>query len=168
MAKKGSRRRRNPNFVALPVQATIAPGALADNTVFAQVLTQLSQDLWVHKAKLSWTLRNLTPGEGPIYVGLASNDLSVTEIKEAIEAKPVSSSDRIAKERAGRPVRQVGQFNGLAEAESLNDGKPIHTRCKFALANSAEVNAYVMNQSGAALTTGSGVEVNGHIFGTWK
>ncbi len=166
--KRATGRKRRSRFQAIPVNANLALTTLADTVVLGQVLTALSQDAWAISAKLTYALRGLTAGQGPLRVVLFSNDLSVAEVGEALDASPVSESDRVARERASRPVRQVGMFAGDATEETLNDGKPISTKLNWAIANSSEINMGIRNESGAPLTTGAVVEVNGFVFINWR
>ncbi len=173
MAKHRGRKGRKTSssaFQALPVNQTIALATLADQTVLMADLTAIADDMWMQSADLSWTLRDAAVGEGPIAVGLAHNDLSVSEVKEAINAVPASRSDIVARERSRRPVRRVGQFTGgVATSEvALFNGVEKRTPVKMYFAESSDLAAYAMNQSGATLTTGAVVTINGTIYGTWK
>ncbi len=116
---------------------------------------------------LYWVIRDLTPGEGPIEVGVDHNDLSVGESAEALDAEVVSPSNIIERERASRPVRRSGVFFGLAESEVLNNGKPIRTKMMFSLDPGFNARAWARNKSGAALTTGAIITVTGKMWGRW-
>ncbi len=172
MAKHKRRGRKfNSKFQVIPVNATIALGTLASETALLQNLTILQDDFWAQSADLIWAIHDLTPGQDPIAVGLANGDLSVAEVKEALNASPVSRSDIVARERARRPIRKVGQFSSQDASSSsnrLNDGKAIRTTVKMYMAEGTELNAFAFNQSGAALTTGAIVRVWGDIYGEWR
>ncbi len=161
-------RKYNSKFQALPVNDTSALGTLADATVLRSGLTNLSDDFWFQSADLMFTLDGLTPGEAPIMVGVAHGDLSVVEIKEAIEAKPTNRGDIVAREQARRPVRQVGTFAGQVVNDTLNDGKPIRVPLKMYVAEGIELNMFSFNRSGAVLTTGATVSINGVLYGEWR
>lgn len=168
-AHKGRKRRRySANFQAIPIQTALALSTLADGVVLSTVLGNFAQSAYAIRADLTWALRSHTGGEGPIMVGIASGDLSVVEIAEAEDASPTSASDYVNRERAGRPVRRVGAFNGLSTEEVLNNGKLIRTKLRWNCANGTEPVAYVRNQSGATLTTGSAVEITGMMYINWK
>ncbi len=166
--KKWIRKTANRAFQALPISASMALSTLADNTVLSAAITALADDFWVNSAHLTWTLRDLTPGEGPIHIGMANLDLSVAEIKSAISATVTSRSDIIEREEARRPVRRVGSFDGLSEAQTLNNGNPIKTIVKMYLAEGIEMGIWALNASAATLTTGAIVEVIGMLYGNWK
>ncbi len=171
MAKRQVRRKqRNSAFQALKVNAILTLGALGLETAITQALTVLADDFWVQSADLAWTIRLLTSLEGPVALGLANGDLSVAEIKEAINASPVSRSDIIAREQARRPIREVGQVSADSDGGvlQLNDGQPVRTSVKMYLAEGTELNAFAFNQTGVALTTGAIVRIWGTLYGTWK
>ncbi len=161
----------NKAFQALPVNASLALSTLATETALTVALSALADDFYVISADLTWTIRDLTGGEDPIHVGLANGDLSVAEIKEAINAAPTSRSDIVAREHARRPIRRIGSFvSGSANlfGNYLNDGKPIRTKVKMYLAEGVELNAFAFNASGAALTTGAVMRVYGTLYGRWS
>ncbi len=164
-------RKANSAFQALQVDTELALSTLANNTVLAQALTILSDDFWVISGDLNWLMIGMTPGEDPLYVGIANGDLSVAEIKEAINASPVSRSDIVEREQARRPVRKVGAFtqqDAATVAQRLNDGKPIRTKIRMYLAEGTELNMWAHNKSGATLTTGAKLHCYGTLYGVWK
>ncbi len=168
MAKHPKSRRRSSRFQVIKFNANRALTTLADTVVVSQVLTALSQDFFAIAADCRWAIRGLTAGEGPLNVGYHNSDLSVTEITESLDASPTSESDIIARERTRRPVRSAGTFSGATTEEVLNNGKPIRTKLRFNLANSLEVSAFIRNESGAPLSTGAVVEMQGKIYGHWR
>ncbi len=168
--KRGGRRRsRNRNFIAIPFQVTKGLGTLASDVVVSQNLTNpFGEDLYIISIDGAWSLRDLTAGEGPIGVGYHHGDLTVTEVLENLQAQLTDPDDIIQKERARRPVRSVGQFPGLAQGESLNNGNRFRTRIGFTVGNDHNINMYVINRSGVAnLTTGAEVVLDGVIYGRW-
>lgn len=170
MARKRNPVRRSFNSArqVLPVDDQSVLGTLADGTVLRSGLTALTDDFWFQAADLSWAIDGHTIAEGPIVVGIAHGDLSVTEIKEAIEAKPTNRGDVVAREQARRPVRIIGQFSGDTANEKLNDGKPIRTPVKMYVAEGVELNMFSFNKSGAPLTTGATINIQGYLYGSWK
>ncbi len=162
------RRGRNANFFVSKVNTSIALGALVNNTVIGGTLIDLAQDAYLISADLTWSLHNLTAGEGPIAVGLNNNALSVAEIGEALDASPTSQSDIITKEQASRPVRNAGQFPGLNTEEVLNNGGIRRVKLKFVLSQSQDLSAWARNLADATLTTGAILQVIGKVYGNWK
>ncbi len=108
--------------------------------------------------------------DGPVTVGFAHSDYSVTEIKEALEsALSISPSDKISAERARRLVRIVGQFTPqVQDATSggmvLNDGKPISTRLNWPMSIGMQVNIFAYNNDNNALQTGAIVHAMGDLW----
>ncbi len=170
MARHRRRQRRptNTSFQALPVNGVLSLGTLANATALAGALTVITDDFWFQSGDLSWTLDGMTAGEGPIYVGLSNGDLSVSEIKESINAIPTSRSDIINRERARRPIRRVGQFSVVDTGEKLFDGRTERQTIKMYVAEATQLNFFAFNQSGASLTTGGVLSVYGTLYGNWK
>ncbi len=168
--KRGRKGRKyNSAFQVLPVNVSLALATLANNTALVTPMITIDDDFWVQSADLLWSIRTLSPGQVPIHVGIANGDLSVAEIKEALNALPVSRSDIVQREHARRPVRRVGVFgNGALTDDALENGTKIRTTIKMYLAEGTDVNMYAFNQSGASLTTGAIVQVTGVIYGSWR
>ncbi len=146
----------------------MALGTLGNGVAIAVALTSLgATKVYCISADLQWALDDATGAEGPIAVGMASGDLTVGEMVEAIDAQPTSRSDRIPMERARRPVRKAGQFSVFSTHETLNDGKAIRTPLKFYIDEGVELMAYARNRSGATLTTGAVLTVTGTLYMTW-
>ncbi len=164
MAKHGKGRRR---YSLRRVRTTggITLGTLANVTVVTSAILGAADGAYrLMSLSQSWALKNLTVGEGPVTVGYAHGDYTVTEIKEAIEAgASISIGNKIANEQANRLVRIIGSFSGEAE-EVLNDGKPMKIRLNWAIPIGTTVNIFAYNDSGAALTTGGIIEVTGPVW----
>ncbi len=140
----------------------------ATNIVVAgDILASLSEDFWVNAVKLSWTLNGATPGEGPLVIGVAHGDYSVTEIKENLDVSYIDPDDKIAREQATRLVRRVGQFPVLAADEVLENGIEVLTKCRFTIGDGKSLDAWVMNRSGSTLTTGAIIRFAGTVSGRW-
>ncbi len=161
-------KKQNSRFQALPVNAALSIGTLADQTATTGNLTAITDDFWCQSADLSWSMDDHTAGEGPLMIGVNNGDLTGAEITEALDAAPVSRSDIINRERARRPVRRMGVFSGLSTNEALFDGKLQRYPLKIYLAESIELEMFVFNNSGAALTTGTVINVYGTIYGEWR
>ncbi len=161
--------RRKQRFVYIPFTAQVALATLNDNTVLSAGLfgTVLVEDLYFHRIDATWSIRDLTPGEGPIEVGLNHGDYTNAEILEALDANLFDPTDLVAAEQAGRKVRRVGKFSGALEAEVLNDGKPIRRAIRFKIGSTKEMEMFAVNRSGANLTTGAILDVEGVVIGKW-
>ncbi len=115
----------------------------------------------------TWSIKNHTGGEGPLDVGYADDNYSVTEIAEANIAQPTGPGDRIQVERSQRRVRKVGTFPGLSTEETLNDGKPIKTRLNWLITDSNTLAGWLQNRADSTLTTGTILDLSGYINGVW-
>ncbi len=113
--------------------------------------------------KATWSIEGLVATEGPITVGLAHDDYTVTEIKEALEAAAaIDPGDKIAQEQANRLVRVVGTLGQATEA--LNNGEPISTKLNWLIGVGHAINMFAFNESTAALTTGSTIHCIGNLW----
>ncbi len=166
LAKTYPKRRPRYSLRRVPITPFVALGALVAGIAVKVGLTGTSDAQYrLISAKLTWTMHNHTVGQGPISVGFAFGDYTVTEIKEALEiASSISIGDKIAQEKANRWVRQIGSFAGESVSEVLNDGKPIHTRLNWAVPIGETVAMFAYNNDTNDLTTGSVVGIMGDIF----
>ncbi len=170
MAKARPRRRRwTADMAGVPFTEATALLTLASVTVVTSSLLPVSDNEYrVLSVSNLWSLRDATLSEGPIIVGYAHGDYSVTEIKQCIEAEAsMVRGDKIEAERANRLVRRVGIFTGDTSDQTLNDGKPIRTRLNWVIPVGKTLNAWAYNQSGASLTTGSELVSNGKATLKW-
>ncbi len=168
MAKKHGRSR---NFVAIPFTESLDLLTLADDTVKVSGILggSLTEDLYIISIKAGWSLKAAgAAGQGPYAVGFSHGDLSATEVKEALTAQPLGPNDIIANEKARRPVRRVGVFQGFHTEEFMNQGVDIKTTVKLTVNDGKDINIYVHNKSGAVQTTGNLIQLTGVIFGRWR
>jgi len=172
MPKRNRRykRSRKKNFVAIPFNTAITVGApVADAVVAVDALgNDLGEDLYLISLDAAWSIRDHTVAEGPLQVGVAHGDLSVTEIAEAINAEMTDPDDIIQKERSRRPVRKAGAFAGLSSEEVLENGAMVRTKCKFSIGDGHNLSLWVINSSGATLTTGTLINIIGTLYGRWQ
>ena len=165
MAKKGRRGRRwTSNMKSVRVDGLNTLGTLADGIVTNGTMLDASDEEYrVLSLSTIWTLRDFTAGEGPIVVGYAHGDYSVTEVKECLDAQAaIARGDKIVNEQANRLVRIVGAFPGILANESLNDGKPIRTRLNWHIPDGKTVVGFAWAKGGVAnLTTGADVQTFG-------
>lgn len=161
-------RKRKGKFVVLNDDPVVSLSTLADLTVKEASGLTLVQGVYVNSVDIIPALRDLTPGEGPIVVTLSDGPLTVTEIKECLEANPLFQGDVPATEHAKRRVRIVGQFSGELASEIMNDGKfirvPIRWHCPPA-GSLPVLGAY--NKSGGTLTTGAEVSAQIKYYCNW-
>ncbi len=164
-----ARRRRRRRMVWIPFNAAVALSTLANNAAIAGSVLTFGEDFFMVGMKATWTMDDNTTGENPLDVGFAHGDLSVSEILEAIDASQADPDDIIAVERARRPVRKVGTFSeSVLTKNTLNDGKAITTRFKRSIGDGHALDLFAVNRSGATLTTGTRIIVDGHLYGRWQ
>ncbi len=164
MAKKRSRRRRRFNLRQVRVTPELALATLASDTALVVGMTGVAVNSYrCRSIKGVWNKRLATAGEGPITVGFAHSDYSVTEIKECLETLNIDPGNKVAQERAKRLIRIVGTFGSNAN-EALNDGKPISTKLNWLITEAFQVNFFVFNDDTVALTTGSLVNFTGNMW----
>ncbi len=168
-AHRRRRRKWTGDMQIVPVANALALSTLADVTVISGGITSAATEAYrVLSAKMTWAVRDFPVGLGPITVGYAHSDYSVTEIKEALEAfAAIDRGNLIAREQASRLVRRVGVFNGLLTEETLNDGKALSTKLNWPMVTGDTLNAFAYNQAGAPLTGSTEVVTNGTIFLKW-
>ncbi len=162
MARKGSKRKFNLRRVRVSPRQALT--TLASNIVVAGALTASADGAYRAKSvKATWGITELAATEGPITVGYAHSDYSVTEIKEALEASAaINQGNKVAQEQANRLVRVVGVLNG--GDDQLNDGKPISTKLNWLIAIGQNINIFAYNDGSDALTTGANVTCMGDMW----
>ncbi len=155
--------------MAIPFQTQLPLLTLANGTVLVVAATSaLGEDLFVISVDSQITIRGLTAGETPIYVGLNHSDYTVAEIAEALDVALTDPNDKIEQERSRRLVRRIGVFAGPDVDQHMNQGVSTRTKCLFTVGNDFNLEIFARNQSGAALTTGSVLEISGTIYGRWR
>ncbi len=161
----------NP-LVYIPVNATMAMSTLSDNIVIkANVQAVFTRRFRLIYVKGFWSLRGGTVTEGPIAIGLAHSDYTIAEIAEATDVSVISSSEKIANERAKRLVRKIGSFVGAAANEELrgnSGGEQVYTKLNWALEEDFTLDMWAQNRSGAGLTGGQILEFDGKMVGYWQ
>lgn len=161
MARKSPKKRVNVANVRL----SLPLGTLGSLTVIDGNLGTNDSRKYLISCDGQWSIQGHTVGEGPISVGYAHSDYSVTEIKECLEQTAgFNRSDKIAQEQQRRLVRRAGVFDGDQDVAKLNDGEAIRTRLGFILEEGAELAIWAHNLDTAALTTGTRVEFEGTVF----
>ncbi len=166
--KRSPKSRKRRALVVWPFKTQLAMSTLAADAVFKATLMGLSDDAYLISADIMWSVREQTAGEGPLVVGIASDNLSTTEIAEGLDAAPAFRSDVIQNERAKRPVREAGMFPGLSTEEVLNNGIAIRTPIRMNLGGGTDLACFARNRSAATLTGGAIVELAGKVYGNWN
>ncbi len=166
MARKSTRRRQSLQPVKF--ETAIALSTLANDTVITAGAVTLNQDFDVISTDMTISIAGLTVGEGPIDVGLADSVYTVAEIREWIDASPTQQYGAEA-EQSKRRCRLFGTFSGASASETLNDGKPIRKKMFIrGISGDGLADFWANNNSGATLTTGAVVSIQGTHWGRWK
>ncbi len=166
------RRRRKGGIAVLPFQAQLSLGTLANGTVLSVPLLSgnLTEDLFIISIDSTMVIRDLTAGEGPLYMGFAHSDYSVAEIAEAIDTSGyLGPSAKIEQEQARRLVRRWGTFRGHEATSIIAESNGGHRRYKvrWVQQNGGNPRCWLQNTSGVTLTTGAVLETDGYIYGRW-
>jgi len=155
-------------MVYLPFDVSIALGTSVDNAILTQALQTLTQDFDIYGVKAAVSFTGATPGEGPIEAGWNQSELTGVQIVANRDASPTSQWDVLANEQSKRKVRVFGTSSGDAN-DSLNDGMPVWKKMFLRIpSGKALADVYVINRTGATLTTGQVVHFQGHVVGRWK
>ncbi len=164
-----SRRRKFRRYLKARVSVQNALGVLAPLDVISVTEAgNLTEPAWLSSIKATWNMIGFTPDnvDGPIYVGVAHSDYSPAEIEEWIEnATSWEIGDQIAQEVGKRKIRQVGIFESTpipAQSVSLNDGKPINTKCGWLLTEGQSMKAWAYNAGSSAIAIGTVITTLGH------
>ncbi len=166
MPKKSYTRRRKRVFNLRRVRTTpaIALSTLASAVAVKLGMTGAAPNTYrAVSVSQVWDIIGMTGGEGPILVGYAHSDYTVTEIKEAIESSAsIDPGLKIEQEKSNRLIRIVGQLD--QQTNNLNDGKPLKTRLNWLISPGDEVSIFAYNDGAAALTTGAVVKSSGNLW----
>ncbi len=169
MTNKSRGRKNRKGFQAIPFDFSLSLSTLASDIVITSPVTaNFTKDLFGISIDAQISLQGSATAERPISVGFAHGDLSVTEIKEALNAELNDPSNIVAREHARRPVRRTGTFADSEIDEVLNRGVKIRTPLRFTMHQGHGLNGFVHNRSGATLTTGAVVKFYGTLFGRWS
>ncbi len=115
-----------------------------------------------------YTLRGATAGEGPIDFGWSLNDYSVAEIAENLVADEMNTRiNQIAMEQARRKVRRVGVYSVIGSEEKFSEGNTKRRKLGFTIPDGGNLDLWGRNSSGAQLTTGQVLQVQGTLYGRW-
>lgn len=160
MAKK--RRSRKP-VIPLRIDHQVAVLAPISGAITLTILADTAINrLFLLSIKAVYALRDNTPGDGPLYLGVAHSDYSATEVLEWYNAQGNwDQGDLIVKEQARRRIRRVGIFNGNLANENLNNGVEISTKLGFIVEEGDSLSYFTVNEGGATRSTGGVAEMHG-------
>ena len=165
MANKPKRRSRRFNLRRVRLTPELNLGTLASDTAITNSVQggTSTNAMLIASIIATWNLNGLTAQEGPITVGYAHPDYSVTEIKECLEAAAaIDLGDKVAQERANRLIRIVGTLD--QENDVLNNGLPVKTKLNWKLPAGQTPNMFAFNEQTGSLTTGATIKLAGNMW----
>ncbi len=154
---------------------SVALGTLANETALKlSTITLQSFNFRMMKSLIECFAVGLTAGEGTgLMLGIASNELSVAEIAEALTVDgPTDRNDRVAAERAARAVFII---SSLDEGEVITSsvfhnqtgGPQIVHKMPWTWVATEGWCFFVFNNSQSAFTTGGTIKLHAKHFGMW-
>lgn len=163
MAKRSRRRRKFRRYLKGKLDERLLLSTLAAKTVVgANATGVLEEKAWLSSVKALYSLNDFTQivDVGPIMIGLAHNSYSDAEIEAWVENEAGSwaAGSEVAQEIAKRKIRQIGIFMvpvgaTTGDIVTLNDGRPIRTKCGWMLQTGDTVKLWVYNTGLAAVAT---------------
>ncbi len=167
---KGRPKRKFRRYLKGKVNMSFNITALASKDAVAQAVADtVSERTWVSSIKAVYSLSEFTPGNdiGPILIGIAHSDYTAAEIEQWIEnAGSWTEGSKVQQEIAKRFIRQIGVFetpDSASDSVSLNDGRPMTTKCRWILNAGQTCSIWAYNQGTAAVaTTVPQINVDGH------
>ncbi len=151
---------------------TITLGALNSLAVVKQDNPLvIGDDFRMIKAQILPYLSGATPVEndGPVIIGIADDELSVTEIAEClVAAGPLDRNDNLANERAMRPVFEIAQLPFVDDtSETVQYVLPLEKVVRWTFSNPEGWTLFAFNNGGSALTTGGVISLLNKFYGVW-
>ncbi len=148
----------------------ITLGALVAGAVLkSDAQLAIEEDFRIIKTEVFPSLLTHAVGEAPIYFGIADNELSVTEIAEALEVDgPLDRNDRVKVEQAERPVWILGQF--LGDQQDVSDNPfpvGIVKNLRWTFSNPEGWTWFAFNGGPDNLTTGAFLRLYAVHYGVW-
>ncbi len=162
MAKRRARRRRTKILKGI-VDENMSLGTLANTTLIAAAFDEsVNERSFLISMEATWHMQDISTSGGPVTVGVAHADYSAAEIEQWIEnTGSWNEGNLVQQEISMRKIRQVGVFAMNDSDESLNDGLLIKTPLRWIVNQGQGLSLWAYNDSGAALTTGNVVTVDG-------
>ncbi len=150
----------------------ISLGTLADRTAIKGTAFGLTEDVVLVKSEYLVHVDDLPLDDGPVFFGIADENLTVAEIKECLDQDgPKGPELREETEQASRPVFLICQM-GQGQGNSLNtivpnDGMPIVRTHKWVYRSATGWNHFAFNDSGEAFATGGVLRFQAKHYVRW-
>lgn len=150
----------------------ITVGALADNSCIKQTAgglgSDLNEDFRLIKTEYYIHANGWQAGEGPVYVGVANNELTTTEIAESLTISgPQDRSDRLNEEKATRATWLFGSINASDAYRTPEGTPPQEKSLRWTFTAGDGWTWFAHNNSGGTLTTGLVIRIIAKHFGVW-
>ncbi len=169
MGKHGKGKRKFTRYLKGSIDLTMPLGTLNGKVATSlPVQDTVEERTWLSSVVARWALQGMTLGtdDGPILVGVCHSDYTSSEIEAWIEnTASWTEGNKVQQEVARRFIRRVGIFTNplqVTEAVTLNDGKPIRTKCGWILTTGQTVRFWAYNMGSSNLVTGTDVFAAGH------
>jgi len=172
MAKRhGKRRRRFGRYIRGSIDETTSFLNLNTRVLTTAIFDSVvNERTFVSSVVSTYALSEFTlvQGSGPIVVGIAHSDYSITELTEWLtQTGGWNETDLVAQEIGKRKIKLVGTFESPAlvtEVVRLNDGKQIRTKCGWILNQGQSLQLWVFNSGDTSVGSGSTpvVRMQGH------
>ncbi len=148
---------------------SITVADLADQAVIkASSQISLDEDFRLIKVEYLVSYEGHTSTDLPIYVGVADNALSVTEIAECLNTQgPVDRNDFAASETAMRPCWSFLQLDANAAGDLPDSGASDERVFRWTFSNPEGWVWYAHNRAGVQLQTGTVIRGHAKYFGVW-
>lgn len=168
--KRYARRRKMARYRKGNINLDITPGALASKTGMVADPDTVDDRTLVSSVKAFYSLSDFTPAvnAGPVMVGLAHSDYTLSEIEEFLENVTGWDEGNLqSREIENRKIRKVGVFEAPEDATkstSLNHGKPVYTKLNWIITEGDTIRFWLYNDGTAALSgaTSPNVNIDGH------
>ncbi len=163
MGKRRYPRKGSFGLRRIRISPSLALSNLVAGTAIATAVSASAENGYrVTSCDTVWTFDDLVEDEGPVTVGYAHSDYSVTEIKECLDSNAsINVGNMIAREQANRLVRVVGSFS---KTGTINDGRRIKTRLNWKFGEDDLLNIFAYNEATGSITTGSRLHVVGDMW----
>lgn len=114
---------------------------------------------WLH-----W--QDATTEEGPLMIGIARGNLTVTQIKEALDSDVLSPASTEANEQAMRPIFLFDEML-KADVASTKHSAYVSKTIRWTFTENVGFQLFCFNINTGALTTGSSIRGRMKYYGVW-
>lgn len=151
---------------------SITLGTLGDQTALLSASgTTMKEPSHLIKVRMGHVqIQALTASQGPLWFGVANGDVDASQIAQAIAVNPDNSrdDDQVALASRLRNFQVLGIIGGDPAAPTIRNYVDITDKeINMRLPDGNELNFFVYNVTGAALTTGATILASMQVLGRW-